>query len=62
MSKITKTIDGKTYELTNSGEGCTTCHLVTLFPIPKNGEVAECVKQTNSACLSIVGSNFKIKK
>ena len=63
MSKTLIKIEGKTYELTNKGFGCSACDLIELNKL-EPGEVAECVKLTDGLCLNmnIHGLNFKLKK
>jgi hypothetical protein len=62
MSKTIE-LNGRQYELTNKGLGCTFCDLVELEPIKFNG-VSECVIKTEGKCLNLdnPGLNFKLKK
>ena len=58
----TKTVNGKEYELTDNGGGCSVCDL-QLIGINNfvHGEVSECVKLTDSVCTKNMGSYFKLK-
>ena len=62
MENKTKIVNGKEYELTDNGGGCSVCDL-RLIGLNKfvHGEVSECVKLTDGICSKNMGSYFKLK-